>query len=309
MPTDGRSRTSSAASPTGSRSSSTTGPPGSRHGHHPDPDVYRGVRFFTFDRPGYGLSDPRPGRRVADVAADVSALADHLGLERFAVFGASGGGPHALACAALLPGPGRARRSSWSARAPSDDPEFDFMAGMADVNVTEFGAALEGEDALAAVLAPWVEQIASDPEGMIDRLAAELPDYDREVVSRPEIRAELVASFGESVRQGARGWIDDDLAFASSWGFDLADVGPEVRLLQGELDVLVPRAHGEYLADQAPARDVRARARAPATCSSTTGRTHWRVYSSRRARRRSTSASSSPRPRRPCAGRSGRRRR
>ena len=123
---------------------------------------------------------------------------------------------------------------------------------MADVNVTEFGAALEGEDALAAVLAPWVEQIASDPEGMIDRLAAELPDYDREVVSRPEIRAELVASFGESVRQGARGWIDDDLAFASSWGFDLADVGAEVRLLQGELDVLVPRAHCEYLADKLP---------------------------------------------------------
>ncbi len=227
------------------------GTPGSRHGHHPDPDVYRGVRFFTFDRPGYGLSDPRPGRRVADVAADVSALADHLGLERFAVFGASGGGPHALACAALLPD--RVERALvMVGAAPSDDPEFDFMAGMADVNVTEFGAALEGEDALAAVLAPWVEQIASDPEGMIDRLAAELPDYDREVVSRPEIRAELVASFGESVRQGARGWIDDDLAFASSWGFDLADVGPEVRLLQGELDVLVPRAHCEYLAVKLP---------------------------------------------------------
>lgn len=227
------------------------GTPGSRHGHHPDPDVYRGVRFFTFDRPGYGLSDPRPGRRVADVAADVSALADHLGLERFAVFGASGGGPHALACAALLPD--RVERALvMVGAAPSDDPEFDFMAGMADVNVIEFGAALEGEDALAAVLAPWVEQIASDPEGMIDRLAAELPDYDREVVSRPEIRAELVASFGESVRQGARGWIDDDLAFASSWGFDLADVGPEVRLLQGELDVLVPRAHCEYLAVKLP---------------------------------------------------------
>ena len=227
------------------------GTPGSRHGQHPDPDVYRGVRFFTFDRPGYGLSDPRPGRQVADVAADVSALADHLGLERFAVFGASGGGPHALACAALLPD--RVERALvMVGAAPSDDPEFDFMAGMADVNVIEFVAALEGEDALAAVLAPWVEQIASDPEGMIDRLAAELPDYDREVVSRPEIRAELVASFGESVRQGARGWIDDDLAFASSWGFDLADVGPEVRLLQGELDVLVPRAHCEYLADKLP---------------------------------------------------------
>jgi pimeloyl-ACP methyl ester carboxylesterase len=227
------------------------GTPGSRHGHHPDPEVYRGIRFLTFDRPGYGLSDPLPGRRVADVAADVSALADHLGLERFAVFGASGGGPHALACAALLPD--RVERALvMVGAAPSDDPEFDFMAGMAEVNLIEFGAALEGEDALAAVLAPWVEQVADDPEGMLDRLAAELPDYDREVVSRPEIRGELLASFGESVRQGARGWIDDDLAFAAPWGFDLADVRPEVRLLQGELDVLVPRAHCEYLAGKLP---------------------------------------------------------
>jgi pimeloyl-ACP methyl ester carboxylesterase len=227
------------------------GTPGSRHGHHPDPDVYRGIRFFTFDRPGYGLSDPLPGRRVADVAPDVSALADDLGLERFAVFGASGGGPHALACAALLPD--RVDRALvMVGAAPSDDPEFDFMAGMAEVNVIEFGAALEGEEALAGVLAPWVEQIAEDPEGMLDRLAEELPAADREVVSRPEIRAEILASFGESVRQGARGWIDDDLAFASAWGFDLADVGPEVRLLQGDLDVLVPRAHCEYLARKLP---------------------------------------------------------
>jgi pimeloyl-ACP methyl ester carboxylesterase len=227
------------------------GTPGSRHGHHPDPEVYRGIRFLTFDRPGYGLSDPLPGRRVADVAADASALADHLGLERFAVFGASGGGPHALACAALLPD--RVERALvMVGAAPSDDPEFDFTAGMAEVNLIEFGAALEGEDALAAVLAPWVEQVADDPEGMLDRLAAELPDYDREVVSRPEIRGELLASFGESVRQGARGWIDDDLAFAAPWGFDLADVRPEVRLLQGELDVLVPRAHCEYLAGKLP---------------------------------------------------------
>jgi pimeloyl-ACP methyl ester carboxylesterase len=227
------------------------GTPGSRHGHHPDPEVYRGIRFLTFDRPGYGLSDPLPGRRVADVAADVSALADHLGLERFAVFGASGGGPHALACAALHPD--RVERALvMVGAAPSDDPEFDFTAGMAEVNLIEFGAALEGEDALATVLAPWVEQVADDPEGMLDRLAAELPDYDREVVSRPEIRGELLASFGESVRQGARGWIDDDLAFAAPWGFDLADVRPEVRLLQGELDVLVPRAHCEYLAGKLP---------------------------------------------------------
>ena len=227
------------------------GTPGSRLGNHPDPMVYEGVRFIAYDRPGYGLSDPRPGRVVADAAADVSALADHLGLDRFAVFGISGGGPHALASAALLPE--RVTRAGvMVGAAPSDDPELDFTAGMAEVNVTEFGAAREGEDALAAVLAPWVEQGARDPDGVIDALAAELPEYDREVVSRPPVRAEIGRSIVESVRQGARGWIDDDLAFAASWGFALADVRTEVRLWQGELDVLVPRSHGDYLARHLP---------------------------------------------------------
>lgn len=227
------------------------GTPGSRFGNHPDSTVYDGIRLITYDRPGYGLSDARPGRVVADAAADVSALADHLGLDRFAVFGISGGGPHALASAALLPGR-VVRAGVMVGAAPSDDPAFDFMAGMAEVNVTEFGAAREGEESLAAVLAPWVAQSASDPDGVVDALVAELPEYDREVLSRPEVRAELRKSIVESVRQGARGWIDDDLAFAASWGFALAEVHAEVRLWQGELDVLVPRSHGEYLAEHLP---------------------------------------------------------
>ena len=227
------------------------GTPGSRVGHHPDPAVYEGVRFIAYDRPGYGLSDPQPGRTVSSAAEDVRTLTDHLGLDRVSVFGVSGGGPHALACAALLPR--RITRAGvMVGAAPSDDPELDFMAGMADVNVIEFSAALEGPEAVGTVLAPWVEQIEGDPDGMIDALASELPEYDREVVARPEFRAELRASVVESVRQGARGWIDDDVAFASAWGFDPADVGVEVRLWQGELDVLVPRSHGEYLGRKIP---------------------------------------------------------
>jgi pimeloyl-ACP methyl ester carboxylesterase len=227
------------------------GTPGSRLGTHPDPAVYRGIRLLAYDRPGYGLSDARPGRVVADAAGDVRALADHVGLDGFAVFGISGGGPHSLACAALLPE--RVTRAGvMVGAAPSDDPALDFTAGMADVNIKEFGAAREGEDALGAILAPWVEQSGRDPDGVLDALAAELPEYDREVVSRPELRAELRRSIVESVRQGARGWIDDDLAFATSWGFSLADVRTEVRLWQGELDVLVPRSHGDYLAERLP---------------------------------------------------------
>lgn len=227
------------------------GTPGSRVGHHPDPAVYEGVRFLSHDRPGYGRSDPAPGRTVASAAEDVRTLADHLGLGRFAVFGVSGGGPHALACAALISA--RVTRAGvMVGAAPSDDPEFDFTAGMAEVNVTEFGAAREGADALAAVLAPWIEQSTHDPDGTIDALAVELPEYDRDVVSRPDVRAEFRASLVESVRQGARGWIDDDLAFAAPWGFELADMRVPTRLWQGEQDVLVPRSHGEYLARRIP---------------------------------------------------------
>ena len=227
------------------------GTPGSRLSRHPDPGVYDGVRFVAYDRPGYGRSDPNPGRAVVAAAEDARALADELGLDRFAVLGTSGGGPHALACGALLPG--RVTRAGvMVGAAPSDDPDFDFMAGMTDINVKEFGAALEGREPLAKLLAPWVEQCSRDPDEVLDALAAELPEYDREVISRPEIRAEFRESVVESLRQGAQGWLDDDLAFASSWGFALADVRTEVRLWQGELDVLVPRSHCEYLASKLP---------------------------------------------------------
>jgi pimeloyl-ACP methyl ester carboxylesterase len=132
--------------------------------------------------------------------------------------------------------------------APSDDPQLDFLAGMTELNVNEFGAAFESPGALRTFLAPFVEQVRSDVDGMIDALASELPEPDQQTLARPEVRAMFRESFVEAVRQGERGWVDDDLAFVQPWGFLLDDVEVEVRLWQGELDVLVPRAHGEYLA-------------------------------------------------------------
>jgi pimeloyl-ACP methyl ester carboxylesterase len=223
------------------------GTPGSRLARHPEQAVYEGFRVVSCDRPGYGGSDRRLGRTVASVAEDTAALADALEIDDFAVLGVSGGGPHALACACLLP-----RRVTRAAivvgAAPSDDPEFDFLAGMAEINVREFGAALEGREAVERELAPYVEATRADPDAVIDELAAQLPDYDREVFERPPVRAVLRESLLEAVRQGTAGWVDDDLAFAAGWGFRLQDVRTPVHLWQGELDVLVPRSHGEYLA-------------------------------------------------------------
>jgi len=229
------------------------GTPGSRLEHHPDEGVYldRGIRWIAYDRPGYGRSSRDPDRRVASAATYAGALADHLGLERFGLMGVSGGGPHTLACAALL-----ANRVTRAAvlvgAAPSDDPAFDFLEGMAEVNLEEFGAAVEGKEAITALLDPQVETIRSEPDELLDAIASELPAPDQAMLARPEVRAIVRDSFVESVRQGSGGWVDDDLAFAKAWGFELADVPTEVRLWQGDLDVLVPRSHAEYQAAHLP---------------------------------------------------------
>jgi pimeloyl-ACP methyl ester carboxylesterase len=229
------------------------GTPGSRYTRHPDETIYErhGLRAVVYDRPGYGRSDPKPGRSVADAAADVEAIADELGFERFVVVGGSGGAPHALACGVLL-GDRVLRVGALVTPAPSDADDFDFFAGLAELNVKEFGAALEGREAIDAYLEPFVEALERDPDSVLDEIASELPDADRAIVSQPEIRAIMRESFREAVRQGARGWADDDLAFAKSWGFELEDVHAEVRLWQGELDVLAPRSHGEYVASRLP---------------------------------------------------------
>ncbi len=228
------------------------GTPGSRFTRHADPEIYtrHDVRFVPYDRPGYGLSDPQPGRAVADAAADIAALADHLGFDRFAVVGGSGGAPHALACGALL-GDRILRVGALVTPAPPD-ADFDFFEGLADLNVKEFRAAQEGPEAIEAFLQPYVDGIRADVDGVIDEMLTELPEIDRERASQPEHRAIMRQSWVESVRQGQRGWADDDLAFARPWGFELEDVTADTRVWQGELDVLTPRPHGEYVASKLP---------------------------------------------------------
>jgi pimeloyl-ACP methyl ester carboxylesterase len=229
------------------------GTPGSRYARHPDEGLYErhGVKAVAYDRPGYGGSDPQIGRSVADAAADIAALADELGFERFAVVGGSGGAPHALACGALLED--RVLRvGALVTPAPSDTDDFDFYEGLADINVREFGAAVQGREAIEAFIQPYVDQLKADPDAVIDEIVSELPEVDREIASREGFRAVMRESFVEAARQGGRGWADDDLAFAKSWGFEPEDVHAEVRLWQGELDVLAPRTHGEYLASRLP---------------------------------------------------------
>jgi pimeloyl-ACP methyl ester carboxylesterase len=229
------------------------GTPGSRLGPCPRGMVlYRlGVFLITFDRPGYGGSDRLAGRSVADCAADVAAIADAFGFERFAVVGRSGGGPHALACAALLPAR-TTRVGVLVGLAPRVADGLDWFAGMAASNVLEYTAAAAGHARLAARLAPAAEEIRADPASLVAGLQAELPESDRRVVADPGIRAMLVRNFAEGLRASADGWIDDALAFCSPWGFDPASIAAPVLLWHGEDDVFSPIGHARWLADRIP---------------------------------------------------------
>lgn len=211
----------------------------------------RGLRLVTFSRPGYGASTRRPGRTVADVAADVEAVLDHLGSARCVVGGWSGGGPHALATAALI-----ADRVAGAlviaGVMPYGVPGHDFLAGMGEANIEEFGAALRSEAALRAFLGPEAAQLLrADAEGLRSALATLLPEVDRAVLTSDFGQA-VAAHFAEALRLGVDGWADDDLAFTKPWGFALDEITVPTFLWQGGVDLMVPFAHGQWLAKNVP---------------------------------------------------------
>ena len=210
-----------------------------------------GFRLVSYDRPGYGESTRAPGRSVADVAADVAAVADALGIERFATWGLSGGGPHALACAALLPERVRAVATVGSV-GPFDAPDLDFMAGMGEGNVEEFGLVLRGEEAIRPMLErEWLDRRDIGLEEFADLFAPFCSDLDLAAVRGP-LGAYLLDSMQTALARGVDGWVDDDLAFARQWGFEVDAVAAAVLLIQGRHDLMVPFAHGEWLARGLP---------------------------------------------------------
>ena len=229
------------------------GTPGSRVGPFPRVRVLYelGVRLITFDRPGYGWSDRLVSRLVADVVPDVEAIADKLELDTFAVLGRSGGGPHALACAALLPE--RVTRAGvLVSLAPWAAEGLDWFAGMADSNVREYTAAATEPEALTAHLVQAAAKIRADPASHVSTLSPEMPEADRRIVADVGIRALLAQNFAEALRDSAAGWIDDALAFCAPWGFNLADIKVPVLLWHGQNDVFSPVAHARWLAGQIP---------------------------------------------------------
>jgi pimeloyl-ACP methyl ester carboxylesterase len=207
-----------------------------------------GLRTVTFSRPGYGTSTPQPGRTVGDVAADVVAVLAALGLERFVTLGWSGGGPHALACAALLPEACQGAATLAGVGPYGDAGVLDWLDGMGADNVAEFGAAIEGEAALTGYLAPQCESLAQVTGAQIaDAFGDLVPDVDRRALTG-DIADYVAESCRHAVLQGVGGWRDDDLAFVRPWGFTLDTITVPVAVWQGRLDKMVPFAHGQWLA-------------------------------------------------------------
>ncbi|MFZ3496592.1 alpha/beta fold hydrolase [Streptomyces sp. 5.8] len=229
------------------------GMPGSRLGPAPRGMVLyqRRMQLIAYDRPGYGGSDRHPGRTVADVAAEVAAVADSLGLDSFAVAGRSGGAPGALACAALLPDR-VTRTAALVPLAPRDAEDLDWFEGMTASNVIAYSTAGRDPEELAARLIPRAAGIAADPGQLLDELRRELTESDRLVVSDAGLRAMLLRNYREGVRTSAYGWIDDILAFSTPWGFDPADIRCPVMIWHGGLDEFSPVGHSRWLGRRIP---------------------------------------------------------
>ncbi|MFE9635670.1 alpha/beta fold hydrolase [Streptomyces sp. NPDC006463] len=225
------------------------GMPGSRLGTAlPDiTDRYPDIRFFAYDRPGYGDSERSPGRTVADAAGDSAAVADALGVDTFAVVGRSGGGPHALACAALLP-----ERVTGTAAlvslAPWDGAGLDWFAGMTPHNVEHYALAVRDPAALERRLTPRAAAISSDPHRLLEELRADLSDADLPVLSDHQVHEVILENYREALRTSVYGWLDDSLAFCRPWGFDPGSIPGRVLLWRGAEDAFSPLGHFRWLA-------------------------------------------------------------
>ncbi|MEU4689723.1 alpha/beta hydrolase [Actinoplanes sp. NPDC023714] len=238
------------------------GTPGSRLGPKPRHLTlhHAGIRLISYDRPGYGGSAPHPGRSVADAAADIRVIADDLGIERFAVVGRSGGGPHALAAAALLPD----RVISTAVLvglAPADAVHLDWHGGMAEGNVKAYEAVDNDWARHVERIRLRADEVRRNPEALIEDVRRQMSEADRPVLDDVGIRRLLIETYQEAVQQGPYGWIDDLGAFRKPWGFAFGDIRCPVLLWHGEDDTFSPVAHSRWLAERIPGVQIRVQSR------------------------------------------------
>jgi pimeloyl-ACP methyl ester carboxylesterase len=226
------------------------GTPGSAHAIYPphaEKAAARGIRLGLYGRPGYADSERAEGRTVGDCAADTAAVADALGAERFFTIGGSGGGPHALACAALLP-ERVAGAATIAGVAPTYAEDLDWLAGMGEENLEEFAAARAGPAELQSFIDRYAQELRSVTGEQVRKALGDLVSAPDAAVLTGEYAEFAAAGIRDSLRTGIWGWFDDDLALLGVWGFDLDAIATPVTIWQGREDRFVPPAHGEWLA-------------------------------------------------------------
>jgi pimeloyl-ACP methyl ester carboxylesterase len=234
------------------------GTPGSRLVFPPNAALAErnGIRLISYDRPGDGGSTASSGRSVADCAGDVRAIAQALGIERLGVWGISGGGPHALACAALL-GDLVPAVASLASVAPYGGEGLDYFAGMGEANVEDVKLALDDPKAARAKAeSERAETLTADPQELAALWQTLLGPADARAWTG-ELGAWILESTRSGLEPGIEGWWDDLEAFIGDWGFELSAITTPVLLLHGSDDLFVPLGHGQWLAGQIPGVEAR----------------------------------------------------
>jgi pimeloyl-ACP methyl ester carboxylesterase len=229
------------------------GTPNSRNLYRGDLELAgeQGIRLISYDRPGYGGSTPAPRRTVADCAADVRTIADALGLEKLAIWGISGGGPHALACAALLSDRVVAVASLASV-APYGAPGLDYFEGMGELNAEDIKLMLDDPNAARTkTVADREVMLKATPAGIRDFMQTLLSPVDAAVLTG-DYAEHMAKNSRDGLAPGIEGWWDDGWAHLHPWGFAFEAIRVPVMLWHGRQDRFVPFGHGEWLAKQVP---------------------------------------------------------
>jgi len=211
-----------------------------------------GVRVITTERPGYGLSDPQPERKIEDWATDVEALADYLSISRFHVAGGSGGGPYAFACAVRLPERVISVALVGSA-VPPDMPQFS--KGMASGNRIIFFLAKHAPFLLKIIFKNYAHAVIKHPEKFMQKVRSQFCEWDRRVINQSNgryVEKELLLHLREAFRQGFEGAYRDTLLVSQSWRLDLKEITVPVFLWHGESDTLMPIAPAKEFARLIP---------------------------------------------------------
>jgi pimeloyl-ACP methyl ester carboxylesterase len=228
------------------------GLPGSRRQRHPDNTIAIeiGARIITIDRPGYGLSDFQPGRKLLDWPGDVAQLADSLKIDQFSAIGVSGGGPYLLACAYKMP----ERITSAtviSGMGPIDDPEA--TKGMLPSMRLGLGIAPKVPWGFVRfALDPVAKMVSWNPAGAKKLVPSSAPEADKKTFARPEIQEVDRQDLVEAYRNGAQGAFWEVVTLASPWGFRLEDIQKKIHLWHGQEDTTVPQYMGRYVARTLP---------------------------------------------------------